>query len=974
MAYKDFGSFDSASGENTQSNAITLEINGNTVDLPDASYVRDAEISRDGMDLVLDGPNGEITIEGYYAQADAPTLIAPDGAVLTPELVESFASSGNQYAANLSMNDASPIGAVQEISGEATITRADGTSEPMTLGTHVYQGDVVETNTGGAVNLVFSDESSFAVSEDTRLAIDEYVFDPATQGGTQNFSVLKGVFVYTSGFIGREDPDDVSIDTPSGSIGIRGTIIAGDVNDGEITVVEGAIVLRDPSGAEMTLANQFETGKFQPGGQGIQNMGQMKADAMMQKFSVISKVAPTLFSSINDAAAEQNNAPEAPANNTDADQQQQTPDRPNDQQQDFDADGATDQNGDNKVDGTLEQKAEGEQSEPSDTAQEAQGEQTAADGETTTGEGEGEGEGEVQQAKPAVIKTATADATQEATKAAVTNTTRTTQNAQTETKIAEIREQRAERQEQRKEAQQEKKETLQQENDDKSDTNDLVTQDTPDTPAVTALDSNITWYQVDELPHNATLAADLAVFKITATGGAGALTFDLLGMDASTFSINQIDAKNWEISVKAGQNLNYEKIRAEILNNEIDLSYKITDANGEIVTETLFDNVADLHVTDINEAPILFDHLIQGTPDSYFRATKGNTWNFNAKQLFTDVDNGDSLTFQLDDATLDILTGAELVNGIDVSTLLNTSLYPDGWYLNTETGEFTIQFNTGASDWSDFTLADMHFGIKAIDSDGLETVFTHDLELVSNNQEQPNLSAIMGWDGYEAFTGDGDNEITIDYSSNTYFNTGNGDDIVRINGGDHHEIITGYGDDIVKVRDGVEDSNIHTMDGNDRIEMNASQFNSMMPGASGAGMFIDAGSNTGSFYNGNGDTLFIENAGDVDFSALRGNGNQFKNFEYIDAANGQANTITLSYNDVISMTDGRNTLLIKAGSNDTINFDAMALGDATPDGTASIDTDGGGTPETYNVYHFDDVTLLVTSYAGDVNISNAATV
>ena len=75
------------------------------------------------------------------------------------------------------------------------------------------------------------------------------------QTKAQDFSVLKGVFVFTSGLIGREDPDDVNIDTPSGSIGIRGTIIAGDTNSGEITVVEGAIVLRDFAGNEMTLAD-----------------------------------------------------------------------------------------------------------------------------------------------------------------------------------------------------------------------------------------------------------------------------------------------------------------------------------------------------------------------------------------------------------------------------------------------------------------------------------------------------------------------------------------------------------------------------------------------------------------------------------------------------------------------------------------------------------------------------------------------
>ncbi len=154
------------------------------------------------------------------------------------------------------------------------------------------------------MNINFIDETSFAVSENARLSIDEYVFDPATESGQTDFSVLKGMFIYTSGLIGREDPDDVTIETPVGSIGIRGTIIAGDVDLGEITVVEGAIVLRDFSGNEVTLADQFESARFSTDGTGIEPMGQLAANDVAAKFSSVSNVSPTLFSSINDAAAE----------------------------------------------------------------------------------------------------------------------------------------------------------------------------------------------------------------------------------------------------------------------------------------------------------------------------------------------------------------------------------------------------------------------------------------------------------------------------------------------------------------------------------------------------------------------------------------------------------------------------------------------------------------------------------------------
>ncbi|MGB4106486.1 MAG: FecR domain-containing protein [Alphaproteobacteria bacterium] len=302
MAYKDLGDF--APGETTQKTQTVLNGDADTVQLPDASFVRDADFTRDGMDLVLNGPEGTLVINDYFADEAQPNLVAPDGSALTPDLVNSFLKSSPEYAANDTQTDESPVGAVQEVSGHATVTHADGSVETIVNGTEIYKGDIIETDAAGAVNIKFADETSFAVSEGARLAIDEYVYDPATESGSTNFSVLKGVFVFTSGLIGRDDPDDVKIDTPVGSIGIRGTIIAGNVNTGEITVVEGAIVLKDHSGHEVTLATQFETARF-GGNDGIEHMGKLSAQDVAHKFFVVSQVSPTLFSSINDAAAEQ---------------------------------------------------------------------------------------------------------------------------------------------------------------------------------------------------------------------------------------------------------------------------------------------------------------------------------------------------------------------------------------------------------------------------------------------------------------------------------------------------------------------------------------------------------------------------------------------------------------------------------------------------------------------------------------------
>ncbi len=311
--------------------------------LPDQSFVANSELTRDGFDLVLTAKDGSaVVIENYFAADPAPVLMSPQGAALTPDLVQAFVhQAGNvQFAAAGTATDESPVGTVKEVSGHATVTHPDGTTETIVIGMPIHEGDIIETDAAGAVNITFVDESSFAVSENAKLAIDQYVFDPHSDSGESNFSMLRGLFVYTSGLIGREDPDDVKIETPVGSIGIRGTVIAGNVTTGEITVMEGAIVLRSLSGEEVTLSGQYETAKFD--GHSVTQTQTLNAADISARFSSIGGVAPGFFSglapdtakpSVNDPSSPGAHDPQgdtkaAPAGETHQQTQEPTPPAP----------------------------------------------------------------------------------------------------------------------------------------------------------------------------------------------------------------------------------------------------------------------------------------------------------------------------------------------------------------------------------------------------------------------------------------------------------------------------------------------------------------------------------------------------------------------------------------------------------------------------------------------------------------------
>ncbi len=232
---------------------------GKPVELPNGGhFIANAEMTRAGMDLHLTSPDGHtVVVGGYFAQTPAPDLVTPDGARLSPAMVSAFLPPEHpgQYAASgQHANDASPAGKITEVVGEAHIIRADGTHVTATVGTPVYQGDVIETAKTGAVNILFVDNTTFAVSESARMSIDQFVYHSTEHSGSSFFSMLQGVFVYTSGLIGKTDPGSVSIETPVGSIGIRGTVVAGHIlpagQHSEITILDGAIALTNGSGTQ----------------------------------------------------------------------------------------------------------------------------------------------------------------------------------------------------------------------------------------------------------------------------------------------------------------------------------------------------------------------------------------------------------------------------------------------------------------------------------------------------------------------------------------------------------------------------------------------------------------------------------------------------------------------------------------------------------------------------------------------------
>jgi hypothetical protein len=129
------------------------------------------------------------------------------------------------------------IGVASAVRGTVNATAPGAAGRVVETGKPVYAHDKIKTGADGKLQILLLDQTSFTVGSGSEMELDEFVFDPATNAGKVSAKITKGAFRFVTGKIARKDPASMKVGTPVGTIGIRGTMTAGTVNDAEGTFV-----------------------------------------------------------------------------------------------------------------------------------------------------------------------------------------------------------------------------------------------------------------------------------------------------------------------------------------------------------------------------------------------------------------------------------------------------------------------------------------------------------------------------------------------------------------------------------------------------------------------------------------------------------------------------------------------------------------------------------------------------------------
>ena len=97
------------------------------------------------------------------------------------------------------------------------------------VGDPVYVGDVVKTGADGRLGINFTDGSSFNLSSNARMALDEFVYDPNGTSNSTLFNLTKGTFTFVAGNSAKTG--SMKVDTPVATMGIRGTTPRVEISD-----------------------------------------------------------------------------------------------------------------------------------------------------------------------------------------------------------------------------------------------------------------------------------------------------------------------------------------------------------------------------------------------------------------------------------------------------------------------------------------------------------------------------------------------------------------------------------------------------------------------------------------------------------------------------------------------------------------------------------------------------------------------
>src|SRR6202040_1672814 len=214
--------------------SFALDGHANTVTIPNGHLLFSGDYERSGLDLIVSDHDHRVVIHDYFRGEQRPTLVSPEGAPLDPKVIEALTGHDAYAQAAGTAPAAKVVGHVVKMTGSASIVR-NGVTIDVNNGDTVYQSDVVQTGSGSAAGLVMIDGTTFNLSANARLMLNDLTYDASSTSNSSLFTLVQGAASFVAGQVAKTG--DMKVGTPVATMGIRGTAMILDISavDGKVS-------------------------------------------------------------------------------------------------------------------------------------------------------------------------------------------------------------------------------------------------------------------------------------------------------------------------------------------------------------------------------------------------------------------------------------------------------------------------------------------------------------------------------------------------------------------------------------------------------------------------------------------------------------------------------------------------------------------------------------------------------------------
>ena len=96
-------------------------------------------------------------------------------------------------------------------------------NEKLITGSKIYFGDTIIVSEQSNAQILLLDETALTIGEKSELTIDDFVYVPQTKVGKIVSNIKVGTVRVITGEISKQNPDNLEVNIPTGSVGARGT-------------------------------------------------------------------------------------------------------------------------------------------------------------------------------------------------------------------------------------------------------------------------------------------------------------------------------------------------------------------------------------------------------------------------------------------------------------------------------------------------------------------------------------------------------------------------------------------------------------------------------------------------------------------------------------------------------------------------------------------------------------------------------